>query len=64
MKNAAAASAMDVQISRELCETAIAVSKHPTKYTLQVKNAFAIPIYLKRKVISLSRSFTVVLSAT
>lgn len=31
MKNAAAVNAMDAQIPRELCETSIAVSKHPTK---------------------------------
>lgn len=64
MKDAAAASATDAQISGELCKTAIAVTKHRTKYTLQVKNAFPIPIYLKKKVISLSCLFTVVLSAT
>lgn len=39
MKNVAAASAVDAQIPGELCQTAIAVSKHPTKYTLQVKKS-------------------------
>lgn len=39
MKNVAAASAVDAQIPGELCQTAIAVSKHPAKYTLQVKKS-------------------------
>lgn len=45
-KNTAAASPMDAQISGELCRTATAVSKHTRKCTLQVENAFPIPIYL------------------